>query len=355
MNLGGPTHEAAIRPFLNNLFLDPDIIKLGGGLAQRTLAGLISSRRAPKIAPRYRSINICKQGCEGHARCPMHQTGSDCCSPLNPLTEGQRRALELKLRTEMAGAGEVRVFTAMRYWHPFTEVTLAEVAAWQPTHVVHLPLYPQFSWTTTGSSLREWQRLKSALAPQAQWHEVAVKSYETHPRLVRLLANRLNEALTDLPADERAEYHIVFSAHGTPLAEVRSGDPYTHQVEATVAAVMAHTELPNSHWLSYQSRVGPAKWTQPNTEDLCLRLMDYGVRKLLVVPVAFVTDHIETVMELNIELREELEHKGLRDLRITRALNDDPEFIGALTDIVLAQMGAYLTIHSQPETANALA
>ncbi len=340
-NLGGPTGPTAVRPFLYNLFTDPDIIKLGGDWRQRLLASLISGVRAPKVAKKYAAINACPNGCTGHAACPTRQgnSPSTCCSPINPLTERQRESLDSLLSTELPEI-EVRVFTAMRYWVPTLDTTLAEVADFAPTDLVHLPLYPQFSWTTSGSSFRAWHHAERTRYPkQAPWRTFEVKDYHTDPHLLAALDARIDQALAQVPEALRPTTHLLFSAHGTPLSEVASGDPYTEQVRATVHALvhrrstrLGYTE---PHWLGYQSRVGPAKWTQPNTEALALRLADYGVPALVIVPVAFVTDHIETLMELNTELREVLEPKGLHHLVVTEGLNTHPDFVRCLAQQVV--------------------
>lgn len=346
-NLGGPTSEDAVRPFLKNLFLDPDIIKFGGDWRQKLLATLISNFRAPKVAKKYAEINACPTGCTGHAACPTRtQTSpSTCCSPINPLTERQREALEARLQV-LLPASSLRVFTAMRYWKPSIAQTLQDVQAFAPDIVVHLPLYPQFSWTTSGSSFRSWNHHESALPSQPKWLTFQVKHYHLDPRFIQVLDERIDAALEKLPENSRGAVHLVFSAHGTPISEVESGDPYTLQVQETVEAVMQRRRLrlgrEESFWLGFQSRVGPAKWTQPNTEDLALRLVDYGVRNLVIIPVAFVTDHIETLVELNDELREVTEAQGLHHLVVTEGLNDTPLFIDALAQQVLGCLGRSL-------------
>lgn len=337
MNLGGPTGPDAVQPFLYNLFVDPDIIKLGGDWRQRALAKLISTLRAKKVVKKYAQINTCANGCTGHAECPTRLAGktSFCCSPINPLTELQRVALERQLRAAMPDA-DVTVYTAMRYWEPSTERTLARCKADGVTDVVLLPLYPQFSWTTTGSSFRGWEHAEKEHG-HGPWRTFHVKQYHLDQLFLDAVESRIDAALSNLPADVRSKTHLVFSAHGTPISEVDSGDPYTIQIRETVQAIMqrraARLGTPaEQYWLGFQSRVGPAKWTQPNTEDLVLRLMDYGIRNLLLIPIAFVTDHIETLMELNIELKEKIEEVGfhVESLVVTEGLNDHPHFIGCL-------------------------
>jgi ferrochelatase len=340
LNLGGPTDGDSVYTFLYNLFCDPDIIKLGGGARQRLLARFIAGRRAPKVRGRYEAINACPQGCTGSAYCPNRLAGktSNCCSPINPLTEAQRAALEAHLR-QLRPQDHITVYTCMRYWQPDTESTLARLKADGLEEVVLLPLYPQFSYTTSGSSFRYWTNVKKAMGLENAWREHFVKSYERHPSFLQAFHDRIDEALATLPAEVRQQAHIVFTAHGTPLAEVRAGDPYTQQVRDTVEALMATRR--EQYWLAFQSRVGPAKWTQPATDETVMRLVRYGIRNLVMVPVAFVTDHIETLMELNIELREELHEEGLSidNLVVTTGLNTSPHYIQALADLSLHILG----------------
>jgi ferrochelatase len=336
LNLGGPTGEDAIRPFLYNLFADPDIIKLGGGRAQRWLARFISGRRAPKVLDKYRSINACPKGCTGNALCPnrLAKVCSTACSPINPLTERQRRALEKTLKASLPGTW-VKCYTAMRYWQPTTEQVLHDLQRDGVTHVVLLPLYPQFSYTSTGSSFREWETVRRRVVPSGSpWQEFVIKNYYQNPNYVQAINARVSEALERFPSPQREQVHIVFSAHGTPIAEVNAGDPYTREIAATIEAVMAERGHSHAYWHAFQSRVGPARWTEPNTQKLAKRLLAYGVRNMLMVPVAFVTDHIETFVELRQELVEDVHNLGLQQLEVTQGLNDHPLFIGALAEEV---------------------
>ncbi|TNE73948.1 ferrochelatase [bacterium] len=342
MNLGGPTSEESARTFLYNLFSDTDIIKLGGGTLQKALATVISKFRAPKVAVNYKKINSCPKGCTGSKHCLNRQNKvvSDCCSPINPLTEQQRKALEKSLKEALPNTF-VKAYTAMRYWRPFADVVINEMKEDGITHVVLLPLYPQFSWTTTGSSFRDWENLtKAEFGNHKPWNEYYIKNYHLNPTYLKSLNQRIEEALADLDEQTRKEIHLVFSAHGTPVSEVESGDPYTKQIEETVEAIMDLRGRKEQYWLSYQSRVGPAKWTQPNTEDLVFRLLEYGIKHLVMIPVAFVTDHIETLVELGMELPEAIEEHGLHihTLKVSKGLNDSELFIESLKQEVLKQV-----------------
>lgn len=343
LNLGGPTSEESVKTFLYNLFRDEDIIKLGGGFFQELIAKTISTFRAKKVAVNYKEINACPKGCTGSEYCLNRQTKeiSTCCSPINPLTEKQRKALEKALRQEFPSY-DCHVYTAMRYWRPFAHQALEDIKEDGITHLILLPLYPQFSWTTTGSSFRDWEDVKKKYQnsiPQS-WQEFYVNSYHLNPIYINAFNQRIDEVLLELDDETRAKTHLVFSAHGTPVSEVESGDPYTKQIKETVEAIINARGRKEQYWLSYQSKVGPAKWTQPNTEELVFKLINYGIKHLLMVPVAFVTDHIETLVELGIELPEDIEKAGLHVeyLSVVKGLNDHPLYIQALVEEVAKQI-----------------
>ncbi|MDI6400953.1 ferrochelatase [Balneolaceae bacterium ANBcel3] len=346
LNLGGPTSESAVRTFLENLFGDQDIINLGGGTFQKRLARLIAKLRYKGVAEKYREINGCPNGCLGSSYCPNRKNKviSDCCSPINSLTEIQRRELEKQLRSSWPDH-DVHVYTAMRYWVPFDYDIFEQALKDDIEHLVLLPLYPQFSYTTTGSSFRNWEDIRQRKSEEGRdimWHEYHIDSYHKNENYLAALNSRIQEQLDHgFTEEERSKVHLVFTAHGTPLSEVNKGDPYTKHIEETVEEIMKIRGFQEPYWLGYQSRVGPSKWTQPNTEELVFRLMDYGIRNLLLIPVAFVTDHIETLHELNIELREEIEErkKYTPKLLITKGLNDHPYFLQALQDEISKKIG----------------
>lgn len=353
MNLGGPTSAASVRTFLYNLFSDTDIIKLGGGSAQNILAKTISKFRAPKVVEKYRLINDhgCPNGCSGSGHCPNKINGivSDCCSPINRLTEDQRTALEDKLK-ELIPDNFIRVYTAMRYWIPFAETTMKEVREDKIDELILLPLYPHFSWTTVGSSYNDWEMVKKRQIKEKKivdWVEYHIKSYHLNEKYLSAVNDRIDEALSVFDEETRNRTHLIFSAHGTPVSEVESGDPYTKQVAETVEAVMNLRGRKEQYWMSFQSRVGPSKWTRPNTEELVIKLLGYGIKNILLVPIAFVTDHIETLHELGVELKETIEEQNLdfEYLNVMPGLNDHPLFIEALAEEVLNAMH-----ESKPET-----
>lgn len=317
--LGGPDSLEAVEPFLFNLFSDPDIIGFPfSWLARPALARLIASRRALKMRERYAKIG-----------------GK---SPLCELTTRQAQALERELLKTL----EARVFVAMRYWHPLTEEAVRQVEAHSCRELVLLPLYPQYSRTTTGSSLNEWQRKYGSV------DHVPVKiirEFYDQPVYVDAVVEKVNEGLAKFERagqGERAgteDVHLLFSAHGVPLNVIEAGDPYQAQVEATVRLVMERGGWPNPHWACYQSRVGPGRWLRPSLEETLHKVAAQGAEKVLVAPISFVSDHIETLWEIDVEARELAGQLGLRQFEQTPALNDSPKFIQALAELVLSAVG----------------
>ena len=317
--LGGPDSLQAIEPFLYNLFSDPDIIDFPfARLARPTLARLISSRRARKVQEHYASIG-----------------GK---SPLRELTERQARALEAELRKTL----DARVLVAMRYWHPLTEEAVAQVEAEGFGELILLPLYPQYSKTTTGSSLNEWHRQYTARVKDPLPAQIVREFYDDPPYLDALV-ERINEGLARFaPAESAApnrkgasDVHLVFSAHGVPLSVIEAGDPYQEQIEATVRLAMERGRWPNSHTLCYQSRVGPGRWLAPSLDQTLHDLAAQGSQRILVVPIAFVSDHVETLSEIGIEARALAGRLGIEQFEVMPALNDSPKFITALAELVL--------------------
>jgi len=334
LQLGGPDSLAAVEPFLFNLFSDPDIIDFPfARLARPTLARLISSRRAKKVQNHYASIG-----------------GK---SPLRELTDRQATALEKELRKTL----DARVFVAMRYWHPLTEEALERVASQDFRQLVLLPLYPQYSKTTTGSSLNEWRRKYTAANKNGLVTSV-IREFYDHSIYLDAVVEKINQGLekfirprssdggTGSPTPSPAEpepghdVHLVFSAHGVPISVINAGDPYQIQIEATVKLVMERGGWPNPHLLCYQSRVGPGKWLTPSLDEEIHNLAARGAQNILVIPVAFVSDHVETLSEINIEARELAMRSGIRQFEVMPALNDSPKFIQALADLVFREVGS---------------
>jgi len=312
--LGGPDRLEAIEPFLFNLFSDPDIIDFPfARLGRKPLARLISSTRARKVQHHYAVIG-----------------GG---SPIRRHTERQAQALEAAL----AEAGlNARCFVAMRYWHPFTAEASAELRAAHCDEVVLLPLYPQYSSTTTGSSLNEWWRRFQDDAPVR-----IIQRFYDHPLYLQALVERIEEALVRFPRG--ADPVLVFSAHSIPQTVIQKGDPYQREIERTVELVMQRGGWRNQHRLCYQSKVGASKWLQPSLHATLRDLAASGARDICVVPVSFVSDHVETLGEIDHEAREEAAGLGIRQFEMTAGLNDSPTFIAALADLVASTAGIQVT------------
>ncbi len=325
MNLGGPMGEEDVEPFLYNLFMDPAIIDLPVPKRPRHwLSRLIARRRAQSVGEDYKLI------------------GGN--SPINQLTREQAEALERRLNGRygaLTGA-QFRTYVAMRYWKPSSEDCARQMAADGIDRVVLLPLYPQYSKTTTGASLVYWKALEEAGEVPARPTSL-VYEYATHPLYVQALSERICEGLQRFPRAVRSRVHLLFSAHGTPVKEMKQRrDPYCCLIHSTVQAVMdlrAAKEDRPFH-VAFQSKVGPAEWLTPSTPDKLEALAEAGVEAVLVVPVAFVSDHIETAYELDIEVREEAQHAGIEHYEVTRGLNSHPLFIEALAEAVAAQLSA---------------
>jgi ferrochelatase len=308
--LGGPDTLAAIEPFLYNLFCDPDIIDFPfARIGRKPLAKLISTSRARKVQHHYATIG-----------------GG---SPIRRFTERQARALEAELTDRGLDA---RCFVAMRYWHPFTGEAIAELKAAECDQVVLLPLYPQYSSTTTGSSLNEWQRLFSGTAPV---HNAG--PFYRHPMYLDAVIEKIEEALARFPVPARAK--IVFSAHSVPTSVIAKGDPYQRQIEETVQLLMERGGWQNRHRLCYQSKVGASKWLQPSLHRALHDLANEKAREVCIVPVAFVSDHVETLGEIDHEAREEARRLGITQFEMSAGLNDSPKFISALGQLVLEALG----------------
>ncbi|MBN4046580.1 ferrochelatase [bacterium AH-315-P15] len=312
-NLGGPDCPEAVRPFLFNLFNDPAIIGAPGPL-RWALAKLISARRAPLAKAIYEKIG-------GR-------------SPIVPLTQQQASALEERLM----GKGEwdqARVFVAMRYWHPRAHDVVREVANFDPDQVVLLPLYPQFSTTTSGSSLKEWGEAAQEAGLTAPSASVCCHPLEKH--FIGAHRQLLAAALETAGGPEGAR--VLFSAHGLPKKISESGDPYQWQVKATVSALVRALDLGELDWqICYQSRLGPLEWIGPSTEAEITRAGADG-KSVVLVPIAFVSEHSETLVELDIENRKLAENLGVPTYVRVPALAVTSSYIEALARIALEAAG----------------
>ncbi len=319
-NLGGPDSPEAVQPFLYNLFSDPAIISAPQPI-RWCLATLISARRAPVAREIYERIG-------GR-------------SPLLEFTREQAAALEMAL----ADLGVVGVFIAMRYWHPMTEEIVLEVKNAGADTVVLLPLYPQFSTTTTASSLAAWRRVAEKEGLGVETREICC--YPTEPGFIAAHAERIRPALA--AAGEKGRPRLLFSAHGLPRKLIDRGDPYVWQVEQTVSAVVAalSADFPELDWrLCYQSRVGPVAWVGPSTDEELARAGADGV-PVVVTPIAFVSEHSETLVELDIEYRRLAKEKGVPAYHRVPALGSDERFIAALATLVRRALGQRQALCSQ--------
>jgi protoporphyrin/coproporphyrin ferrochelatase len=254
-------------------------------------------------------------------------------SPLKDHTLRQASLLEERLNEVLPA----KVYAAMRYWRPSTEETLDAIERDGIRKVILLPLYPQYSLATTASSVKEWE--KHVELRGADIESKVIESYYDHPTYVDAFVERIRNGLEEFPTDVRNQVTVLFSAHGTPMKLVRQGDPYSIHIAKTVETIIARGEITQATTLCYQSKVGPLKWLTPSTPDTIARLADEGVKNMLVVPVAFASDHLETLFELGIEYRRQAMEKGVERYEVTEGLNDSPLFIEALAELVLQEMG----------------
>ena len=311
LNLGGPDKLEDVGPFLYNLFSDPEIIRLPFRWLQKPLAWFIASRRTKTSQANYKQIG-----------------GG---SPLRRITEAQGEALKQKLGDL---GQEVNIYVGMRYWHPYTEEAIAQIAQDKIEQLVILPLYPQFSISTSGSSFRLLEKLWRE-QPELQPTDYTVIPYwYKQPSYLQVMAELIAQELDQCPNPDEA--HIFFSAHGVPKSYVEeAGDPYEQEIEECTALIMQTLNRPNLYTLAYQSRVGPVEWLQPYTEDALQQLGAQGVKDLVVVPISFVSEHIETLQEIDIEYREIAEDVGIHNFRRAAAPNTHPVFIQALAELVI--------------------
>lgn len=345
--LGGPDSMQSVQPFLYNLFCDPDILDLPfGALLRKPLAKYISRRRWQHAAHGYAAI--------GRR------------SPILTLTMRQACALEVALRPYV----DPRITVAMRYWRPFTADAVRQLAGEELDQIVLLPLYPQYSMTTTGSSLNEWKRCYRSNGLPVR----VIESYHNDPLLIDAFVERIEVSLQhflrrkavhkargserpfappdQLPAapGSASDVHLIFSAHSAPLSFIERGDPYQKQVQETTHLVMERgttlaarrgkgSAWPTAHTLCYQSKVGRQRWLRPSLLETIDRLAAQGVQRMLVVPISFVSDHVETLHEVNHEARRRALRLGVRQFELVPGLGTSPLFVRALAAQVLRAAG----------------
>ena len=306
LNLGGPEKLSDVAPFLYNLFSDRDIIRLGPAPLQKPIAWIVARRRAAKSKKNYALIG-----------------GG---SPLNRITHDQERALEKALEQE----GEFKVATAMRYWNPRAASALKRLTEEGVKKIIAFPLYPHYSAATTGSSLLELKREMSAANITCPLLEIT--SWPDHPSYISCLAHCIQTGLEKFPSSEAT---VVYSAHSLPAQLVEQGDPYVDHLQKTIRAV--EEETGRKGVLCFQSRSGPVRWLSPSTPETLNKLAMQGCVNILMVPISFVSDHVETLYEIDILYKRTAKDLGMR-LQPTRSFNSDPAFIRCLKDIVLEKL-----------------
>eukprot|EP00903_Cladosiphon_okamuranus_P016915 g15593.t1 len=355
LNLGGPERPEDVQPFLYNLFADPDIIRLPKMVRwlQAPIASVLAARRAPRSKSAYESIG-----------------GG---SPIVSWTNAQAKAIAAQL--EVKGLSGTKCYVGMRYWHPFTEAALEAIEKDGVNALVILPLYPQFSISTSGSSLRvlneEFTRRPEQWGQKKVVHTV-VPSYHDRPGYVNAMANLIAREVAEYTPEQRMEgVQVLFSAHGVPKSYIDAGDPYKAQIESCVKLISEKVDGINAeggpgakpgssgaaaggvtYHLSYQSRVGPVEWLQPYTDAKIHELADNGCKNLVVVPVSFVSEHIETLEEIDMEYREVAEEAGITNWRRVPALNTDPAFIEDMADMVVEALALPTLTVSEAFTRN---
>jgi ferrochelatase len=310
LQFGGPDTLDAVEPFLYNLFSDNDIVQIPFSFfLQKPVAKLISSQRSKSVREKYAEIG-----------------GK---SPIVEKTNQQVAALQKRLDTEY-GEGVIPVILAMRYWKPFTEEAMDKVYSLGIKNIIFLPLYAQYSKTNAASSYNEWDRVKERKG--VDFNEKRIYYYHRNEKYIHALNERIDQALARFATSD--DVYLLFSAHGIPIDLVFEGDAYPVHINETMEAIMNARNFKHQYSLSYQSKVGPKQWLTPSTEETLKRFGKSGMKKLLIIPIAFVSDHIETLHELDIELREIAEHEGIEEYYVMEGLNDTPLFIDALFDLV---------------------
>jgi protoporphyrin/coproporphyrin ferrochelatase len=304
-NLGGPDKLENVEPFLFNLFNDPAILNLPGFL-RYPLAKLISIRRAPIAKKIYQELG-----------------GS---SPILKLTEEQSEALETKLNNN--DVSEYKCFIVMRCWYPRAEDVIKKVKNYNPDEIILMPLYPQYSAATSGSSIKEWKDI--CKENNCKIKTSTICCYPTDDNFILAHKNEIIKKISNLE-----NYKLIFSAHGLPEKNIKKGDPYQWQVEQSVNKIVKSLKIDNLDWiLSYQSRVGPLKWIDPSTEDIIVENSKLG-KHIVLVPIAFVSEHSETLVELDIEYRELANKNGCKNYTRVPALGTNEYFIKAMSELII--------------------
>lgn len=301
LQMGGPDSLEAVKPFLLNLFSDREIIKIGPAWLQPLIARMIVKRRTPAVVEKYREIG-------GR-------------SPIRELTQAQADALATELG--------VPCHVGMRYWHPFTRETLLRLRHSGIQKLVALSLYPHYSRATSGSSFNDLTRCLADL--DSDLEVVRIPHFYDHPLYIQALSEKIEAGLAGF--SDRSAVQLLFSAHSLPQSFIDEGDPYLEHIQSTVRLVMERFG-DISHHLAFQSRAGPVKWLEPSTDDKLQELAASGCKNLLMVPLSFVSDHIETLHEIDLEYAEEAHKMGISDFRRIESLNSSQTFIRCLAELV---------------------
>jgi len=320
LNLGGPADLDAVRPFLDALFADREIIRLpGGALGQKLIAQMIVRARLPKVKANYAAIG-----------------GG---SPILRFTTGQGEGVARRLERRRPDLGPVKPYIAFRYAPPTADDALRAMRADGVRRAVVLTLYPQYSEATTGSSLRDLRRAAQRTGLDGAFDLTVVDRWWAQPSYLDVLAAHVEEGLRAWPEERRERVLVLMSAHSLPMSFVDEGDPYPSEIERTFRGVVERLRQPRPRCrLAYQSQTGPVRWLGPQTEDVIRELGAAGQREVLIAPIAFVSDHIETLSEIDIEFAEVARAAGVADFRRVESLNLDPRFLDALTDVVAAAL-----------------
>ncbi|MBI4468659.1 MAG: ferrochelatase [Acidobacteria bacterium] len=310
LNFGGPEKLEEVRPFLYQLFADPDVIRIPT-LLREPLARLISMLREKKSQSYYRRIG-----------------GG---SPIRRITEEQGRALASLLKRNGHDFG---VYVGMQCWHPFIDATVETIRSDGISRLIVLPLFPQYSVTTTGACLAKLEKALGRFSPDQRPSMTIIRQWHDHPLYVQTLAGMILEALDSACLNPVMETHVLFSAHGIPERYVKQGDPYVEQTRSTVELVMDRLGRRFPYQLTFQSRLGPVRWIRPYTDEVIGQLGRSSVRRILVVPISFVSEHVETLYEIDVLYKELAARSGIEDFRRVPALNLRPDFIGCLVRLV---------------------
>jgi ferrochelatase len=309
LNMGGPDSLETIEPFLYNLFQDPDIFKIPIG--QKLFAKIISVLRTKKVVEQYKQIG-----------------GK---SPQNEYTETQRKLLEEALRKSNI---DVDVMIAMRYWKPLSIESVNNLKKKNYDKVILLPLYPHFSSVTSVSSFNEWWRKYDGDKNKV----IEIRNYHNKQKYIQAISDRIDDGIALFPATEKDNVELLFSAHSVPQSLITNGDPYQAQILESIKLIMELRKNSEVHHISYQSKVGPVKWLEPSTEHKISELGKSGVKNLLVIPISFVSDHIETIFELGIEYRKVAEENNIDNYIVTTGLNESALFIEQLKELVINEL-----------------